>query len=291
VKYRFIKEQHDWHSVKLLCEVLQIRRSGYYAWLKRPPSARAVEDERLWPKILQLHQMRREAYGAVKLCRDLRAAGETCSKHRIARLKRENQLWTKRRRRFLMTAKADAGHARHPNRLHRNFTAAAPNRVWVGDVTCVWTLEGWLYLATILDLYSRRLVGWSMAHHCRDELTIAALTMAIALRRPKRGLIHHSDRGPHYASDRYQRVIDQHGLIGSMSRAANCYDNAVAESFFSTLKNEETLHRRYATRDEARAAIFDFIEMFYNPVRQHSTLNGLSPVQFEKANVRLTTCP
>jgi len=291
VRYRFIKEQHDWHTVTLLCELLLVSRSGYYDWLKRPPSARDLEDARLWPKIVLLHQQCREAYGAVKLCRELRAIGETCSPHRIARLKRENQLWTKRHRRFVVTTKADAGHARHPNRLDRNFTAAAPNRVWVGDVTSVWTLEGWLYLAVILDLYSRRSVGWAMANHCRDELTLAALRMAIELRHPKLGLIHHSDRGVHYASDRYQRVMEQYGMIGSMSRTANCLDNAVAESFFSTLKNEETLHRKYATRSEARAAIFDFIEMFYNPVRQHSTLKGISPMEFERANVRLTTCP
>ena len=291
MRYRFIEEQHDWHTVTLLCELLQVSRSGYYDWLKRPPSARDKEDARLWPKIVRLHHQCREAYGAVKLCRELRATGETCSPHRIARLKRQNQLWTKRHRRFVVTTKADAGHARHPNRLNRNFTAAAPNRVWVGDVTSVWTLEGWLYLAVILDLYSRRSVGWAMANHCRDELTLAALRMAIELRRPKLGLIHHSDRGVHYASDRYQRVMEQYGMIGSMSRTANCLDNAVAESFFSTLKNEETLHRKYATRSEARAAIFDFIEMFYNPVRQHSTLKGISPMEFERANVRLTTCP
>ena len=291
MRYRFIKEQHDWHKVTLLCEALQVSPSGYYAWLKRPPSARVIEDQRLWPKILRLHYGNREAYGAVKLCRDLRNQGEVCSKHRIARLKRENQLWTKRHRRFVVTTKADAGHARHPNLLYRNFTADAPNRVWVADVTSVWTLEGWLYLAAILDLYSRRLIGWSMGINCKDDLTVAALQMAIESRRPKRGLVHHSDRGVHYASDRYQRILEQHGMRGSMSRTANCLDNAVAESFFSTLKNEETLHQRYATRADARAAIFDFMEMFYNPVRQHSTLNGMSPIQFERMNVALTTCP
>ena len=291
MRYRFIMEQHDWHKVALLCEMLQVSRSGYYDWLKRPPSAREIEDQRLWPKLLQLHYQRREAYGSVRLCRDLRRDGERCSKHRIARLKRENRLWTKRHRRFVVTTKADAGHARRPNLLHRNFTADAPNRVWVADVTSVWTLEGWLYLAAILDLYSRRIVGWSMGVNCKDELTIAALQMAIEIRKPKRGLIHHSDRGVHYASDRYQRILEQYGVRGSMSRTANCLDNAVAESFFSTLKNEETLHQRYANRAEARAAIFDFMEMFYNPVRQHSTLGGLSPIQFERANVRLTMCP
>jgi transposase InsO family protein len=291
VRYAFIKEQHDWHKVTVMCGVLQVGRSGYYDWLKRPPSAREIEDQRLWPKILRVHHQRKEAYGAVKLSRELRGDGEICSKHRIARLKRENELWTKRHRRFVVTTKADAGHTRHPNLLHRNFTAEVPNRIWVADVTSVWTLEGWLYLAAILDLYSRRLIGWSMGVNCKDDLTVAALQMAIEIRRPKRGLIHHSDRGTHYASDRYQRILDQHGMRGSMSRTANCLDNAVAESFFSTLKNEETLHQRYATRTEARAAIFDYLEMFYNPVRQHSTCNGMSPVQFESANVRLTMCP
>lgn len=187
MRYRFIKEQHAWHKVTLLCEVLQVRRSSYYDWLKRPPSAQALADDRLWPKIVRLHYECREAYGAVRLRNELRKTGLRCSKHRIARLKRANQLWTKRHRRFVVTTKADAGHARHPNLLHRNFTADAPNQVWVGDVTSVWTLEGWLYLAVILDLYSRRLVGWSMASHCRDELTIDALKMAIALRHPKSG--------------------------------------------------------------------------------------------------------
>jgi transposase InsO family protein len=216
---------------------------------------------------------------------DLRDIGEVCSKHRVARLKRENQLWTKRRRRFVRTAKADAGHARAPNLLQRDFTATAPNRVWVADVTNVWTLEGWLYLAIVMDLFSRRVVGWSMSSSPKDELTIAALQMAILLRRPAPGLIHHSDRGPHYASDRYQTALASNGLCCSMSRAANCLDNAAAESFFATLKNELTLHDRYVTRAAARAAIFDYLEMFYNPIRRHSTLNGVSPIQFERSTL------
>lgn len=290
MRYAFIKEQHDWHSVKNLCRWLQVSRGGYYQWLKRPLSARATEDQRLWPKIFHLHYLYREAYGAKRLGRALRATGEVCGKHRIARLKQANQLWTKRRRRFVFTSKAAAGHERYPNVLHRNFTTTAPNRVWVTDVTSVWTFEGWLYLAAVIDLYSRRLIGWSMAAHCKDELTVAALQMAIDLRKPKSGLLHHSDRGAHYTSDRYQAKLKEYGMTCSMSRIANCLDNAVAESFFSTLKNELTLHERFVNRSTARAAIFDFLEMFYNPVRQHSTLNGLSPIQFEKATARLITC-
>jgi putative transposase len=218
----------------------------------------------------------------MRLSGELRELGEICSKHRVARLKRENALWTKRRRRFVRIAKADAGHARADNLLQRNFTTAAPNRVWVADVTNVWTLEGWLYLAIVMDLYSRRIVGWSMGSSPKDELTVAALEMALQRRRPKPGLIHHSDRGPHYASDRYQTVLTSYGIRCSMSRAANCLDNAAAESFFATLKNELTLHERYCTRVEARASIFDYLEMFYNPIRRHSTLNDISPVQFEQ---------
>jgi putative transposase len=270
---------------------MQVSPSGYYDWLKREPSTRALEDLRLWPKIVQYHFQRKEAYGAKRLCTDLRADGEVCSLHRIARLKRVNKLWMQRHRRFVLTTKADPGHARYPNLLRRNFKAAMPNRVWVTDVTSIWTFEGWLYLAAVIDLYSRRLVGWSMGSNCKDDLTVAALQMAIELRHPKPGLIHHSDQGAHYTSDRYQAVLANHKMKCSMSRTANCLDNAVAESFFSTLKNELTLHERYKSRSEARASVFDYLEMFYNPVRQHSYLNGLSPLQFEKANARLTTCP
>jgi transposase InsO family protein len=271
--------------VKVLCSLLRVSRSGYYEWLERPDSARKTEDKRLWPTIVRLHHRRREAYGAMRLSDDLRDVGVICSKHRVARLKRENGLWTKRRRRFVRNAKADSGHHRALNLLDRNFTAIAPNRVWVADVTNVWTLEGWLYFATVMDLYSRRIVGWSMGSTSRDELTVAALQMALELRRPQPGLVHHSDRGVHYASDRYQAVLACHALRCSMSRSANCLDNAVAESFFATLKNELTLHERYATRTAARSAIFNYLEMFYNPIRRHSTLNGLSPIEFERSTL------
>jgi putative transposase len=286
MRYRFIREQHDWHSVNALCRVMKVSRSGYYQWLIRKPCARVLEDRRLWPIIERLHYRRREAYGVIRLGNDLRALGESCSRHRVARLKRANGLWTRRRRRFVVTTKARAGHARFPNVLKRRFTAAAPDRVWVSDVTSVWTMQGWLYLAVILCLYSRRVVGWSMGSRNGEELTMAALEMALQLREPNSGLLHHSDRGVHYAAQRYQRVLRDHGIDSSMSATGNCFDNAVAESFFSSLKNELTLHERYETRDEARAAIFDYIEVFYNRERQHSHLGGLSPVEFERQRVR-----
>lgn len=291
MRYRFIREQQPWHSITALCRAMKVSRSGYYDWLNRPPSARAIEDRALWPKIERMHYTCREAYGSQRLRNELRKAGMRCSKHRIARLKRANRLWTKRHRRFVFTTKADPGHARYPNILDRQFAAEAADRVWVGDVTSVWTFEGWLYLAVILDLYSRRIIGWSMGTNCGEELTLAALQMAIDARGSVAGLLHHTDRGAHYTSERYQSRLDAYGIRCSMSRIANCLDNAVAESFFSTLKNELTLHERYRTRAQARAAIFEFVELFYNPVRQHSYLGGLSPIQFERANARLTTCP
>jgi len=291
VRYRFIREQHDWHSVKTLCRVMEVSRGGYYDWLKREPCLRVREDQRLVKKIEKLHYDFREAYGAVRLSGEMEKIGERCSPHRVARLKRSISLWTKRRRRFVLTTKADPGHVRYPNLLARQFEASQADQVWVGDVTSVWTIEGWLYLAILLDLHSRRIVGWSMGAACGDELTLAALRMALEWRCPKPGLLHHTDRGAHYTSDRYQSELRSHSAVCSMSRVANCLDNAVAESFFSTLKNELTLHERYRTRADARTAIFDFIEMFYNPVRQHSYLDGLSPVKFEEITARLTTCP
>jgi putative transposase len=283
VRYRFIREQYPRHSISALCRAMKVSRSGYYDWLDRPPSARAVQDEQLWPKIEQMHHCCREAYGAVRLRNELRKRGVRCSKHRIARLKRANRLWTKRHRRFVFTSKSDPAHARYPNILNRCFKTTQADRVWVGDVTSVWTFEGWLYLAVILDLYSRRIIGWSMGANCREGLTMAALRMALEARCPAAGLLHHTDRGAHYTSLKYQSMLAAHGIRCSMSRIANCHDNAVAESFFSTLKNEQTLHERYKTRAQARAAIFDFIELFYNPVRQHSHLKGLSPMQFERS--------
>jgi putative transposase len=286
VRYRFIREQHEWHSVRTLCRVMKVSRSGYYQWLTRKPCAREIEDRRLWPKIEALHHRRRQAYGAVRLRKDLRALGERCSVHRVARLKRAHGLWTKRHRRFLLTTKADAGHARYPNVLNRQFQAQAPDRVWVADVTSIWTMQGWLYLAVILCLYSRRVVGWSMSARNGEELTLAALQMALRLREPTAGLLHHTDRGVHYASQRYQQILRDRRILSSMSRTANCLDNAVAESFFSTLKNELTAHERYETREQARASIFDYIEVFYNRERQHSHIGGISPVEFERQGFR-----
>jgi putative transposase len=285
VRYRFIQQQHDWHSVKQLCRVMCVSRSGYYQWLVREPCARAREDQRLGQRLKALHHEYREAYGADRLSRELRGRGVHCSRHRVGRLKRNLGLWTKRRRRFVFTGNADARHRRFENVLNRQFSVRTPNRIWATDVTCVWTMESWLYLAVVIDLFSRRVIGWSMGANCKEDLTLAALRMAIEQRGPKPGLLHHSDRGVHYAGQRYQQLLRQHGIRASMNRPANCHDNAVVESFFSTLKNELTLHERYETRAAARASIFEYIEVFYNRQRQHSHLGGISPVEFERSNV------
>lgn len=289
MRYRFIQEQHDWHSVKTLCRTLRVSRGGYYQWLGRKPCARAIEDQRLGSKLRVLHHQYREAYGTLRLCKELRQRGMSCSRHRIARLKRNFGLWTKRRRRFLFTGSAHAHHSRFGNVLNRGFRVNAPNRVWAADVTCVWTMERWLYVAVVIDLYSRRVIGWSMGPNCKEGLTLAALQMALDTRGPKPGSLHHSDRGVHYAGQQYQQVLRQHGIRCSMSRPGNCHDNAVVESFFSTLKNELTLHERYLSQAQARSSIFEFIEVFYNRQRQHSYLGGISPVEFERNNV-LTRC-
>jgi putative transposase len=286
VRYRFIKEQHEWHSVVQLCRVLNVSRSGYYQWLVRKPCARMREDHRLCRVITTLHHRFREAYGADRLSKELRDRKLICSRHRVGRLKRNMGLWTKRRRRFVLNGKADPGHLRFSNELNRAFTVNAPNRVWAADVTCVWTMESWLYVAVVLDLYSRRVIGWSMGSNCKEDLTLSALQMALEQRGPKPGLLHHSDRGVHYAGQRYQQLLRSHGVRSSMSRPGMCQDNAVVESFFSSLKNEMTLHERYETREQARAAVFDYIEVFYNRERQHSHVGGISPVQYERRTVR-----
>lgn len=285
MRYRFIKEQHDWHSVQLLCRVMDVSRGGYYQWLDRKPCSRAIENERLGRRLVKLHHRYREAYGTERLCNELHKQGVRCSPRRIARLKRNLALWTKRRRRFVFLQHSDARHARYDNLLRRCFRVNQPNRVWAADVTSVWTMERWLYVAVVIDLYSRRVIGWSMGPNANEDLTLAALQMAIELRGPKPGLLHHSDRGVHYASHRYQQLLRQHGIRASMSRPANCTDNAVVESFFSSLKNEMTLHVRYESRSQARAAVFDYVEMFYNRERQHSYLGYVSPVEFERKKV------
>lgn len=282
MKYAFIRQHHSAHSIGLLCRVLQVSRSGYYAWQHRRPSVHAQEDQHLLRKIQQVHAQHRGHSGAFKTWCALRAEGIDCGRHRVARLCRTHGIVAKRRRRFVITTRSRSDVAAAPNRLQRNFTASQPDRVWVGDVTFVPTRQGWLYLAVLLDLYSRRVVGWAMATRNDTALVLDALEMAATRRRPGAGLIHHSDRGQTYAAAAYRTCLAQHGMQASMSRKGDCWDNAVAESFFATLEFELIEQQTFVSRDHARSAIFEFIEVFYNRQRLHQTLDYKTPVQVEQ---------
>lgn len=272
------------HAVTRLCTVLGVSRSGYYAWRCRPTSARTRANARLLEQMQQLHQQTKERYGAVKLWRALLASGVACGRHRVARLRRQHGLIARRIRRFRVVIERHQFAPPAPNRLQQVFAAPASNRIWVGDLTAIATRAGWLYLAVLLDLYSRRVIGWAMSAKPDQQVVLQALRMALVSRCPQSGLIHHTDQGALYTSVAYQRLLAETGVVASMSRKGNCYDNAVVESFFSTLKNELVHERDYYTRDQARAEVFEFIEVFYNRQRLHQTLGYLSPMQFEAHN-------
>lgn len=282
MKYAFIRTQAPHHRVTRLCHALGVSRSGYYAWRDRPPSARALEDQRLLVLLRHLHQALREGYGAGKLWREANRRGIRCGRHRVVRLRKLGRLETKRVRRFRVIVEHHQLPPPAPNLLEQRFVATTLNRIWVGDVTLVPTRTGWLYVAVILDLCSRRVIGWAMQEKPDQQLTLAALAMAVRQRRVQPGLIHHSDRGAQYSCGAYQQQLSTLGITPSMSRKGNCYDNAVAESFFSTLKNELVHHHRYHSREEASREIFAFIEGFYNRHRLHQSLGYLSPLEFER---------
>ena len=284
MKYRFINEHRHEHSVQRMCRILEVSPSGFYEWLVRPLSARAIEDQRLLALIRASYSASGGIYGQRRIHMDLREIGETCGKHRVARIMKANGI------RALHGYKIPRGpHGRPsiiaPNRLQREFTVDAPDRAWVTDITYIRTWQGWLYLAVVLDLYSRRVVGWSMKPTLARELALDALLMAVWRRKPKQRVVVHSDQGTQYGSDDWLRFCKEHNLEPSMSRRGNCWDNAVAESFFSTLKKERVKKRIYKTRDMARADIFDYVEVFYNRQRRHSHLGGVSPEAFEAASM------
>jgi transposase InsO family protein len=281
VKFAFIAAEKDWASVAVLCKVLGVSRSGYYAWEERGQSARSTEDEKLAVHIRAAHKTGRGAYGSPRVHEELKAGGIAVSRKRVARIMRELGLEGCRKRRFKATTDSKHHLPVADNVLDRKFEVEAPNVAWVTDITYVWTGEGWLYLAAILDLFSRRVVGFAMSERIDRALVLDALSAAVGRRVPNAGLLHHSDRGTQYASDDYQEALDALGVVCSMSRKGNCWDNAVAESFFATLKTECTYPRRFATRAEAREAIFEFIEVFYNRRRRHSSIGYVSPVDFE----------
>ena len=267
--------------VRLMCRTLAVSPSGYYAWLTRSESRRTAENRRLLTEIRVIHAESRRTYGSPRVHATLQAQGQRVSPHRVARLMRAGGIRAKTVKKWQATTDSAHPYPVVPNTLNRQFAVAAPNRVWAGDITYVWTAEGWLYLAVVLDLYSRRVIAWGMGSRLTQALATGALTMAIEHRRPAHGVVHHTDRGSQYAATRYRALLADHGLIASMSRRGNCWDNAVVESFFHTLKTELVFHRRYLTREEARQDIFEWIEVFYNRVRRHSTLGYCSPVEFE----------
>jgi len=269
--------------VAAMCRVLQVSRSGFYGWCRRVPSGRSQANQWLTERMRVLHRQTREAYGARKMWQLLNREGLRCGRHRVARLRREAGIVALRRRRYVRTVQA-----RHqdgtliPNRLNQQFAVSAKNRVWAADYTFVPTRTGWLYVAVILDLYSRRIVGWAMSP--RQTLTVVAEAwwMAWQRRRPAPGLVHHSDQGNQYRAGLYQQLLARRGVVPSMSRKGNCYDNAPVESFFSSLKNELVRHRRFQHHGEARYAIAEYIEVFYNRERLHQALGYRSPEEFER---------
>lgn len=281
MRYAAIREHEEEFSVTLMCRALGVSRSGYYDWHRRAPSERAVANTVLLDRIRQIHAQSRENYGTRKIWRALLAQGERCGRHRIARLCAAHGIAAKRMRRFRSVYRSEPRPAA-PNLLDRHFQATLPDSVWAGDTTFIPTREGWLYLAVLIDLYSRRVVGWAMGQRMNQALANDALTMAIRHRQPKVGLIHHTDRGVLYGAGSYIAILTHHGMIQSQSRKGDCYDNAVVESFFANLKNELTWHCRFKTRDEAKAAVFDYIEVFYNRQRLHQTLDYVTPVRYEE---------
>jgi putative transposase len=281
MRFRFIQTHAGQCRVDLMCRALDVSRSGYYAWRQREPSARQLANQRLMDLIRAIHRASRGLYGYRKVHRALLARGEVCGRNRVARLMSQAGLRSKRRRRYRVTT-----HSRHrrpvaPNLLARLFVATVPNQKWLSDITYVRTDQGWLYLAAILDLFSRRIVGWAMEAYLNDTLTRKALAMALAARCPPQGLLHHSDRGSQYASGNYRQLLKQSKALVSMSRSGEVYDNAPMESFFATLKTELVHHRHYRTRREAKNDIFEYIEVFYNRQRLHQALGYLSPADYE----------
>jgi len=287
VKYGFIREHRSQFPAARLCRQLKVSRSGFHVWLNRPASARSVADQKLLVDIRRVHLENRQAYGGVKTWRTLNEQGVVCGKHRVARLRRAAGIQAQRVRRQRIMIEHHQTAAPAPDLLVRRFSAASPDRIWAGDMTFIRTREGWLHLAVLLDLFSRKVVGWAMDHRPGQVLHLGALQMALAQRRPQPGLIHHTDRGPQYSTPAYRELLQAHGLRASMNGRKVPQDNAVAESFFSTLKNELIHHRDFRSRDEARAAIFDYIELFYNRKRIHQSLGYRTPEQIERQFVVL----
>jgi putative transposase len=282
MKYRFIAQHQQEYPVTTMCQVLEVSVSGCYTWKQRPTSARQMADERLSAHMRQVHEATHQIYGSRRIRAELAEQGSSCGRKRVVRLMRQHGLKARRRRHRTVTTDSQHSDPVAPNLLDRDFSAPAPNSKWVTDITGVWTAEGWLYVAVVLDLFSRLVVGWAMAAHRDAGLVEQALHMALVRRHPAVGLLHHSDRGSQYTSGSYQTLLAQAGIAVSMSGKGDCYDNAAMESFFSSLKGEWTDWHTYQTRQEAQLSIFEYIEVFYNRQRRHSTLGYRSPVIYEQ---------
>jgi len=282
MRFQLIKDHRDAFPVTRLCQVLDVSRSGHYAWRKRSASEREMANQKLVDKIKVVHAESRETYGSPRVYRELKSQGVTCGENRVARLMRLYHVRAKQTRRFKVTTKRNKAHPVAPNVLQRNFTADQPNQKWLADITYIPTLEGWLYLASILDLYSRRIVGWGMSDRMTSDLTVSALAMALCQRQPAPGLIHHSDQGSQYTDGAYHALLEAYGMRASMNSVGTWYDNAPMESFIGTVKTELVYHDVYHTRDEARADLYEYIEAFYNRRRIHSALHYLSPEAYEQ---------
>jgi putative transposase len=283
VRFGFVAKHRGIWPIGLTCESLDVSRGGFYAWLSRKPSQRTRDDERIGAQVRDSFVSSDRTYGARRVWRDVLALGTHCGLHRIERLMRLQGLKARPRRRGLPAdqgQRIDSGAGQ--NILDRQFQASGPNQKWVADFTYLWCAEGWLYVAVVLDLFSRRAVGWSMSSSMTTQLVTDALMMALWRRGKPESLVHHSDRGSQYTSDAFQRLLKEQGITCSMSRAGEVWDNSAMESFFSSLKIERTSRKIYRTRDEARADVFDYIETFYNAKRRHSTLGYLSPIQYEE---------
>ena len=283
MRFQFIDENQADYGIRLMCRLMQVSASGYYAWRKRSPSKRAEEDADLEKEIIKIHEQSHEIYGYRRIHQALRELGKKVSRRRVARLMRRLQRQGRQYRRYVVTTKPGKRLPDVPDRLQRKFEVPKPNKAWVSDITYIRTGQGWLYLAVILDLFSRRVVGWSMAPTLSQELTLMALRMALQSRRPLTGLIHHSDRGSQYTSHDYQLLLQGHQVQPSFGKVGDCFDNAVAESFFGSLKSEWLYFQRFHTRQQAMTSIFYYIESFYNRQRRHSALGYLSPLAFEQA--------
>lgn len=281
--FEIIEAEKDEFPVSMMCRVLEVSRAGYYAWRERGPSERAKQNVELAAEIVEIHQESRGTYGSPRVHAELRERGFEVNRKRVERQMREQGLMGRRRPRFRRTTDSNHDEPIAPNIVAREFTVDEPDRVWVADITYIWTLQGWMYLAVVIDLFSRRVVGWSMAEHMRVDLVLGALAAALGKRVPSAaGLVFHSDQGSQYAAKDYRAALEAAGITCSMSRRGNCWDNAVAESFFATLKTELVHDVIFTSRGSAKTTIAEWIEIFYNGKRRHSSLDYLSPLEFER---------